>query len=297
MHLILFNVDLSTKAPSWTFIEAALRAALGIEPPVQVPLFGERLQEAGGDEFPKKTLYRDAIYEHAQRITKTFSWALYRWNYTYSESLYAFVTTDTGLRDRLIAAVEAQQQSHAWKKRKTLDHLILAHYDGVAHLDETLHGALFFDHEFEGEWAWRQSQLEENPPYLILSADQEETLPQGCVAVARAQTGTLIVSCNNAYAFRTLCGTDQTHDPFGGYIVSGLANPRALLRQLSLSKDGSHLQELRRLGEVAGWAYSWQWGGGDGEFHATFWARDPLVTNNLWQEVMQHSKVMPLARF
>ena len=264
---------------------------------MRLPLVGERLREAGGDEFPKKTLYRDAIYEHAQRIAATFSWALYRWNYTYSESLYSFVTTDTGLRDRLMAAVGAQEQSYAWKKRKTRDHLILAHYENVTHLDEALHGALFFDHEFEGEWAWRRSQLEENPPYLILGADQAGTLPRGCVTVAHAHTGPLIASCQDPLVFRQLCGTNQPHDPFGGYIVSGLANPRALLRQLSLSKDNSHLQELRRLGDAAGWAYSWQWGGGDGEFHATFWARDPSVTNNLWQEVLKHSLVMPLARF
>ncbi len=61
------------------------------------------------------------------------------------------------------------------------------------------------------------------------------------------------------------------------------------------------LQELVRLGEVAGWAYTWDWGGGAGEYHASFWAREPLLAYDLWQEIKTLSEtqggVKPLARF
>jgi hypothetical protein len=349
MHLILFSPRFQRE-----FIEAALTAfvaaegqpAFSVQDFKSIPtttanlraLHGARLGEVPEHtvEFPSGTLYREALIQKAHLLAERFTWALTSWNFSYSEHITAFVTKDAALADALAAHCEAQEQTRAWKKRKTLDRLVLAHYDNLTNLEEQLKGAIFFDDGIEGMWAWRRSEVEKNPPYLLLnwpswklehfpddmSQEQRQAL-KWCTEIGRSAwqqaSGSyrtyLLISCKDRAVFHTLCGTGQGDDPIYGYILSGLANPKAILRQIIDQSEQplkhpeeerepirhSDLHELVRLGEAAGWAYTWDWGGGAGEYHATFWAREPLLAYDLWQEIKTLSEaqrgVKPLARF
>ena len=341
MHLILFSPRFHRE-----FIEAALtnfiiaegQPAFVVQDFKSIPTTTANLRALHGArrgevpevtvEFPSGTLYREALIQKAQLLAERFTWALCSWNFSYSEHITAFVTEDAALADALAAHCAAQEQTRAWKKRKTLDRLVLAHYKNLTSLTEQLKGAIFFDDGIEGEWAWRRSEIEGNPPYLLLDGlEAPETTQQEalhwCPEVGRREwrdrygrtSTTLLVVCKDPVIFRTLCGTGQQDDPCSGYILSGLANPRAILRQLANRNEAplkhpdeerehtnpSDLHELVRLGETAGWAYSWAWGGGAGEYHAQFWAREPPLTYDLWQEIKTLSEtqrgVKPLARF
>jgi hypothetical protein len=127
-------------------------------------------------------------------------------------------------------------------------------------------GLIFSDHTQEGIWAWLQAQLEGNPPYLIDYYGQ-------------------IQPCTSEADFLRLCGSSGDTDPMVSYVVSGLVNPKALRREWESYGCGNGLHRLVRLGECAGWAYGWVWGGGDGEYHAYFWAKDPGLTRLLCEEI------------
>ncbi|MCX6367669.1 MAG: hypothetical protein NTX57_13325 [Armatimonadetes bacterium] len=341
MHLILFSPRFHRE-----FIEAALtnfiiaegQPAFSVQDFKSIPTTKANLRVLHGArrgevpevtvEFPSGTLYREALIKKAQLLAERFTWSLCSWDFSYSEHITAFVTEDAALADALTAHCAAQEQTRTWKKRKTLDRLILARYNNLTNLEEQLKGASFFDYKIEGEWTWRRSEVEQNPPYLLISALEEASTNQHealslCSEVGRQnwtnQYGqtfhSRLVLCKSRAAFHTLCGTGQYDDPVTGYIVSGLANPKAILRQLAdrteplkkhpedypESPRHSDLHELVRLGETAGWAYTWDWGGGSGEYHATFWAREPLLAYDLWQEIKTLSEtqrgVKPLARF
>ena len=329
MHLILFSPRFHRE-----FIEAALtnfiiaegQPAFVVQDFKSIPTTTANLRALHGArrgevpevtvEFPSGTLYREALIQKAHLLAERFTWALTSWNFSYSEHITAFVTKDAALADALAAHCAAQEQTRAWKKRKTLDRLILAHYDNLTNLEEQLKGAIFFDRDIEGEWAWRRSEVEKNQPYLLLInhkdlAEIQKEVLKYCTKVAtriwwdrydRERTY-LLVSCKDLSTFQVLCGTNQEYDPLYGYVISGLAHPKAVLHQVMSWRVPfpNDLQELVRLGEVAGWAYSWQWGGGDGEYHASFWAREPLLAYDLWQEIKTLSEtqggVKPLARF
>ncbi|WP_395146624.1 hypothetical protein [Armatimonas sp.] len=342
MHLILFSPRFHREfieAALTTFVVAEGQPAFSVQDFKSVPtttgslraLHGARLGDVPEFtvEFPSGTLYREALIQKATLLAASFTWALCSWSFSYSEHITAFVTEDATLADALTAHCVAQEQTRDWKKRKTLDHLILARYDNLTNLEEQLKGAIFFDHGIEGEWAWRRSEIEQNPPYVLLhwladpSEEQKIAGLRWCQEHGR-KTWTdsygrtnyaLLVSCKSRAAFHTLCGTGQDDDPIYGYILSGLANPKAILRQIIDQNElplkhpeeererihHSDLHELVRLGRTAGWAYGWDWGGGAGEYHATFWAHEPLLTYDLWRELETLSEtqrgVKPLARF
>lgn len=341
MNLLLFSPRYRSEhlqAALTAFVAAEGQPAFSVQDFKSVPTTTGNLRALHGArrgevpevtvEFPSGTLYREALIKKAHLLAERFTWALCSWNFSYSEHITAFVTEESALADALAAHCAVQEQTRSWKKLNTLDHVVSTRYDNLTNLEEQLKGAIFFDYKAEGTWAWRRSIVEQNPPYLLLNGLEAPTAAQQkalrwCQEVGRREWqdshgrtfGALLVTCKDQTIFHTLCGTGQHDDPVSGYILSGLANPKALLRQLAdwseprkkhpedyvESPNHSDLQQLIRLGETAGWAYTWSWGGGDGEYHASFWAREPLLTYDLWQEIAMLSEtecgVKPLARF
>lgn len=217
-----------------------------------------------------------------QDVVDTYAWAIFSWPNTMQESALAFVTRDASLADAWVSVLRQHNRQHE----------LIASYRNVASLQARAGGAQFGECSGYGEAALIAAASDSAPPWLVVSVQQgslhgwrRQTARLG-IGIAAAQDhryGTDFVGvyrANDTDAYRMLW---QRLDHEDGIVQVAACGHNAAKRVLDayMGADRHDFRTCNALSQRLGWIYTHVHGGGAGEHHAMFHAKDPALTNRV----------------
>lgn len=218
-----------------------------------------------------------------QELADTYAWAFIRWPNTMQESALAFVTRDASLADEWISLL----------RRHNRQRELIASYWNITSLQAHAGGAQFGESHSYGEAALIAAATESTPPWLVVNVQQRSAhawrrrtarLGIGAAAAYYDRSGTDFIGvyrADDVEAYRALWrGLDDDDG-----VVQATACGRNTAVQVMEACIGAPcrcgFRACNALSQRLGWIYTHVHGGGRGEHHAMFHARDPALTNRV----------------
>lgn len=218
-----------------------------------------------------------------QQISDTYAWALFKWPDTMQESVLAFVSSDESIADAWTRALQ---------RRGRLQERVAA-YRSIQSLQRHAGGAQFGESRDYGAAALVAAANDTAPPWLIVEVGHcsghawrrhTARLSVGAVAV-HSESGfpsfVGVYRVDDLDAFQALWQRLDYDDGIASAVVCGLKRPGHVLDVYLASTHCRGFHRCNALSRRLGWIYTHVHGGGCGEHHAMFHARDPATTERV----------------
>ncbi|HSX60744.1 MAG TPA: hypothetical protein VLF18_11145 [Tahibacter sp.] len=216
-------------------------------------------------------------------IADAFDWALFAWPNTMQESVLAFVSRN---------AVLANDWDSALRRHRRTSERIAA-YHGVDALHRVAHGAQFGESDGYGAAAMIAAAEDGLPPWLIVDVSgnghtwRRHTARLGIGAVATHTRGVPsfvgVYRADDREAYDALWQRLDHDDGIAAATVCGRAKASVVLDAFLAAVDNRGFHHCNALSRRLGWIYTHVHGGGSGEHHAMFHARDAQTTARVFE--------------
>jgi len=218
-----------------------------------------------------------------QQLADTYAWAFFSWPNTMQQSALAFTTRDASLADQWISLL----RQHSRQRE------LIASYWNIASLQAHAGGAQFGEYNRYGEVALLAAAEDSVPPWLVVNVQRcslhgwrRHTARLGVGAVAaHARTHYTdfigVYRADDADAYRALWERLDYGDGIVQAAVCGQNSAEQVLETFIAADYRSDFRLCNALSQRLGWIYTHVHGGGGGEHHAMFHAKDPALTNRV----------------